>query len=102
MNKLQELSDVAYKIVEERDWEQFHNIQNLAMNLVGESSELMELFTWLSPEQSTKIMSGSKKQDMQDEIADIFFTVLLICRKADIDLEKAFLNKVNREKKIPC
>ena len=29
-----------------RDWEQFHNLKNLAISINIESSELLEIFQW--------------------------------------------------------
>ena len=29
-----------------RDWEQFHNLKNLAISISLESSELLEIFQW--------------------------------------------------------
>ena len=41
--KLQKiLSQFAHK----RDWEQFHNLKNLAISINIESSELLEIFQW--------------------------------------------------------
>jgi dCTP diphosphatase len=96
MNKttLQELSNVARKIVEERDWEQFHGIKNLVMDLVQESTELMEPFIWLSDQESTDLLSSEKRQDVTDEIGDVFFVLLMICNKTNINLEEAFLQKM--------
>ena len=36
----------------ERDWKQFHTPKNLSMALSVEASELVEIFQWLTPEQS--------------------------------------------------
>ena len=38
----------------ERDWEQFHSPKNLSMALAGEVGELLEIFQWLTEEQSRK------------------------------------------------
>jgi len=37
----------------ERDWEQFHTPKNLSMALSVEASELVEIFQWLTPKEST-------------------------------------------------
>ena len=40
---------------QERDWEQFHSTKNLVMDLAAETGELVELFRWLTEEQSRKL-----------------------------------------------
>ena len=37
---------------EERDWDKFHSPKNLAMALSVEASELVEIFQWLTEEES--------------------------------------------------
>ena len=43
------------KIVSERDWDKFHSVKNLSMALSVESSELLEIFQWLSEEESNQL-----------------------------------------------
>ncbi|WP_308011208.1 MULTISPECIES: hypothetical protein [unclassified Saccharopolyspora] len=38
-----------HDFADERDWQQFHTPKNLAMALVGQAGELLELFQWLIP-----------------------------------------------------
>ena len=78
---------------EKRDWDKFHSPKNLAIALSVEASELLEIFQWLTEEQS-KHLSNEQMQHTEEEIADIVIYVLNLCRKLDIDLEKAILNKI--------
>jgi len=74
----------------ERDWEQFHTPKNLVMALAGEVGELMELFQWLTPEESLRIMSSVRRAaQVRDEIADVFGYVLRLADVLGIDLEDA-------------
>jgi NTP pyrophosphatase (non-canonical NTP hydrolase) len=76
--------------VRERDWEQFHTPKNLAMALAGEAAELMELFQWLTPEQSAAIMTDAKRAEaVRDEVADILFYTLRVADVLGIDLFRA-------------
>jgi NTP pyrophosphatase (non-canonical NTP hydrolase) len=54
----------------ERDWEQFHTPKNLAMALACEVGELVEIFQWLTTEESAGVMSSPRAQDVRDESAD--------------------------------
>ncbi len=42
----------------ERDWEQFHSPKNLSMALAGEAGELLEIFQWLTEEQSQRVIAN--------------------------------------------
>ena len=49
------------KFASDREWEQFHTPKNLAMALSVEASELLEIFQWLTPEQSKNIEKNTEK-----------------------------------------
>jgi len=81
--------------VSERDWEQFHNPKNLVMALSVEVSELVEIFQWLTLEQSNAIIQSKKEmKEINDEVADAFIYLIRLCDKLDIDLEKAVHEKM--------
>lgn len=77
----------------EREWEQFHTPKNLAMALSVESSELVEIFQWMSQEEAASVMSGDKAQDVRDEVADILTYLLRIADVLEIDLDSALSDK---------
>lgn len=85
---------------EERDWEQFHSPKNLAMALAGEAGELLEIFQWLTEDQSRRIMeSNDTKSKVEEEIADIAIYLIRLCDKLQIDLDKSISNKIEVNKK---
>ncbi len=85
------------KFTTDRDWDQFHSIKNLSMALSVESAELLEIFQWLTEEQSNKVKDDPKtKSKIEDELADIFVYLLRIVHKSNIDLESAVLNKLKK------
>ena len=83
--------------VNERDWDQFHSPKNLSMALSVEASELVEIFQWLNnkdfEEDKNKIHDAVK-----DEVVDIFYYVVRMCQKMDINLEEAFYEKMKKNK----
>jgi len=91
-----QLSDFA----DERDWDQFHNPKNLAMALSVEASELVEIFQWLTPEQSDAVMSSGESEHVKEEMADIMIYLIRMADKLNVDLEKAVADKIikNSEK----
>ncbi len=85
------------QFVKERDWEQFHSVKNLTMALNVESSELMEIFQWLSEEKSNDVKSDPQiLSKVEDEVADVFVYLMRILNKTEIDLEKAVRNKMKK------
>lgn len=83
--------------VEERDWDQFHSVKNLACALSVESSELLELFQWLKEEESNHVKDDSKVfPKLEDEVADVFIYLLRLSDKAGIDLETAVRQKMKK------
>ena len=87
------------EFVDERDWDQFHTPKNLSMALSVEASELLEIFQWQKAEEY-KNATEEQKEMIKDEIADIFYYLVRISDKLDINIEEALLKKMkkNREK----
>ena len=63
------------------------------MNISVETAELLELFLWCSPEESYKICKD-KEREVKDEIADLLLGILCFCNATGINLEEAFLSKL--------
>lgn len=90
------------RFVEERNWQQFQTPKNLAMALSGEVAEVVELFCWLTPEESEQIMSTDAADDVRDEIADVLSYLLMLADRLQIDLDAALAAKVPRnEQRYP-
>ena len=71
----------------ERDWDQFHTPKNLAMALAAESGELLELFQWLTPEDSISVAEDKEAQKaVAQELSDILQYVIRMADLLDIDL----------------
>jgi dCTP diphosphatase len=80
---------------EERDWEQFHTPKNLAMALSVEAGELLELFQWLTPEESHAVLTTSvAAQQVQEELADVLIYLVRLADVLGVDLEAAVETKL--------
>ena len=77
----------------ERDWEQFHTPKNIAMALSVESSELVEIFQWLKPEES-QLPITKQLELFNSEVADIAMYLLRFCDLLDVNLERAIEEKL--------
>src|SRR5688572_265182 len=95
-SKKLDLKDIAQRLehfARERDWEKFHSPKNLAMALSVETSELLELFQWLSEEQSRRLSPEALKA-VSEEAADILLYLIRLSDKLDIDLAAAVRDKL--------
>lgn len=93
-----DLDDVAAYLrnfAAERDWEQFHTPKNLSMALAGEAGELLEIFQWLTPEQSADL-DDATLHHVGEELVDIIQYVVRIADLLDIDLDDAFRAKFEK------
>ena len=86
------------KFVDERDWEQFHTPKNLSMALSVEASELLEIFQWQKADEY-KNANKKQKEMIKDEIADILYYLVRISDKLNIDIEKALIKKMKKNRK---
>ena len=81
------------KFASERDWEQFHSPKNLSMALSVEASELVEIFQWLTLEESN--FPDQKQLDsIRSEVADIAMYLIRFCDVLEINLEEAIEEKI--------
>ena len=86
------------QFVEERDWSQFHDPKNLAISLNLEASEVLELFQWTKDNQ----IDSTKLNNLKDELADVYYWLLLLADYYKIDIEKSLEEKLlKNEKKYP-
>ncbi|QKW11216.1 nucleotide pyrophosphohydrolase [Streptomyces sp. NA04227] len=86
-----------------RDWEPFHTPKNLAAALSVEASELLEIFQWLTAEESRDVMRdpGSAHR-VRDEVADVLAYLLQFCEVLGIDVLAALEAKIERnEERFP-
>ncbi|MEU8887478.1 nucleotide pyrophosphohydrolase [Streptomyces sp. NPDC048442] len=80
-----------------RDWEQYHTPKNLAAALSVEASELVEIFQWLTPEQSARVMEKpDSAHRVADEVADVLAYLLQFCEVLGIDPLAALSAKIER------
>lgn len=80
-----------------RGWPRWHTPKNLAMALVVEAAELLEIFQWLTPEESQAAPSdAAKKQHIGEEIADVQIYLLQMAEQTRVDVAAAVLDKLQR------
>ena len=98
---MEHLASALQRFAEERDWQQFHTPKNLAMALTAEAGELLEIFQWLTPEQSQSLET-KKQEELADELGDILIYLVRLASVTGIDLLQAARAKLEKnEQKYP-
>ncbi|MEA2076563.1 MAG: nucleotide pyrophosphohydrolase [Candidatus Marinimicrobia bacterium] len=86
----------------ERQWEKFHTPKNISMALSTEVSEIIEIFQWMS-EQESYILSNEEKIKLREEIGDVVIYLFELANYFKIYPLEAALDKIKiNEKKYPA
>ncbi|OLU25567.1 nucleotide pyrophosphohydrolase [Pseudomonas sp. PA15(2017)] len=88
-----ELTARLHAIRDRNDWRQFHAPKNLAMAASVEMAELVEIFQWLSEEQS-RTLPADKLEHAGQEIGDVVLYLLLLCSELGLDMEQVVRAKL--------
>jgi NTP pyrophosphatase (non-canonical NTP hydrolase) len=80
-----------------RDWQQFHTPKNLVMALAAEVGELIELFQWLTPEESRLIADHHEGiASVRDELGDVLIYLVRVADVLGVDLIQAATDKLEK------
>ncbi|UUY08548.1 nucleotide pyrophosphohydrolase [Pseudomonas sp. J452] len=90
---LAELTQCLHAIRDRNAWRPFHSPKNLAMAASVEMAELVEIFQWLSEEQSRQLPAEQLAHAGQ-EVGDIVLYLLLLCSELGIDMEQVVRAKL--------
>lgn len=93
---LEALQEQLRQFADQRDWQRFHTPKNLAMALSVEASELVEIFQWLTPEESAAVMSSDEADHVREELADILIYLTRLADVLDVDLLEAAAAKIEQ------
>ena len=93
MSVINDLQLEIKQFIEERDRWQFHNYKDLAISLSLEASEVLEHFQRKDNEKMNQ-HALEHKEDIAEELADVFYRVLLLSNKLDINLADEFRKKM--------
>ena len=101
MNDIQRVIKKLIKFRDARDWEQFHNPKDMALSLTLEAAEVLEHFQWKNGKE-LDLYVKTHRNDIGEELADVFNWVLLLSNYLSIDIVKASEKKIKKnEKKYP-
>ena len=82
---------------EERDWDWFHNPKDLAIGMVTEASELLDIFRFKDADQCQALLSDpGSREHIEEEVADVLYFVLRFAQMNGIDLSEALESKISK------
>jgi NTP pyrophosphatase (non-canonical NTP hydrolase) len=76
-------------MVAERDWEQFHSVENLIKSISIEAAELLECVQWDSDADPVRL---------KEELADVLTYCQLLAAKLELDPDEIVLEKLEQTK----
>lgn len=77
----------------DRDWQPYQTPKNLAMAMTVEAAELLEIFQWLTPEQSLHL-SDDQRRHLGEELSDVLLYLVQIADHGGVELEAAVERKL--------
>jgi dCTP diphosphatase len=94
------LRDLMRGFVKERDWEKYHTPRNLAASVSVEAGELLELFQWLTPEESIRKSKDDKdfRQAVGEELADVLMYLMSLANALDLDVASTVHEKMRKNR----
>ena len=82
-----------------RDWKPFHNPKDLALSIVLEAAELLELFQW----SGSDVRCPEQDQRVREELADVLCYCISMADVYGFDLDEIVLEKLEKNaKKYPA
>lgn len=97
MDKLDAMTKQVRDFCDARDWRKYHTPKELAIGMATESSELLQLFRFVSDKRIAEMFEDTEqRQAIEDEVAD---TLLFLLRFSDlnrINLPAALSSKLVR------
>ncbi|WP_025130575.1 MazG-like family protein [Pseudomonas sp. PH1b] len=98
---LEQLTQRLHAIRDRNDWRPFHSPKNLAMAASVEMAELVEIFQWLTEDQSRQLPADQLAHAGQ-EIGDIVLYLLLLCSELGLDLDQVVRSKLADSERRFC
>ena len=84
----------------DRDWSQFHNPKDLLLGIVEEIGEIRNLVKWEQDPEVLREVLEKNKEELEDNIGDIYWFLALLANGSDIDINEAIdkVIKLNEER----
>lgn len=91
---LDQVKTLVKNFCEERGWDPYHGPKDLAIGLVTESSELLEIFRFVDDKKCLALVEDPvKREAIADELADSLYFILRFAQLHKFDLSECIRNK---------
>ncbi|GEL15888.1 nucleotide pyrophosphohydrolase [Pediococcus cellicola] len=80
------------KFRDDRGWQKYHNLKDLAISLNLEASEVLEIFQW---QDENNKLSDENQKHLEDELADTLIYAFYMCDKLGVNPYEIIQNKLN-------
>jgi dCTP diphosphatase len=100
---LQQTKDWVREFCEQRGWTPFHGPKDLAIGLVTEASELLEIFRFVPESELPELLKNPETRDhIADELADSLYFILRFAQLHNFNLSECMRAKlIKNGKKYP-
>ena len=94
---LENLKNKVKKFCSQRNWDKPHNPKDLAIGIVTEASEFLEIFRFCSEEQSFEMIQDNQvRERMSEELADTLSFILRFAQLYNFDLTNCLEDKLTK------
>lgn len=76
---------------DQRGWQKYHNLKDLAISVNLEASEILEIFQWRA---SDAALTSAETKHLKEEIADTLIYLIFMCDRLNIDPEEIIMEKM--------
>lgn len=100
-DSITELTEKIVAFRDERNWKQFHNPKDIAISIMLEASELLEVFQWSGAD--TAVDTDKKMDKVKEELADVLIYALLMGNDLGLDISEIVSAKIDENnRKYPA
>ena len=97
MNTIASISEHLKLFRDERDWQKFHTVKDLAAAISIEASELQELTLWKSVDEINISLEDEEfRTKIEEECADVLNYLILISHEVGFDLLDVAVEKIKK------
>lgn len=93
--RISELKQWVKRFCDERDWDDPHSPKELAIGVITEASELLEIFRFVPREQEDEKVDR-EREHIGDELADTLYFLLRFAERYGFDLSDCLLKKLEK------
>lgn len=93
--KIEDVKQWVKTFCDDRDWDEPHTSKDLAIGLVTEACELLEIFRFVPKSDEAKTIS-EKNVAIADELADTLFFLLRFAERNGFDLSQSLSRKLEK------